>query len=87
MKKTKEVETIGRRILAAVLSYQLGISFERAMKLYVAGREIAPEWEQAGEALLANAVESAGVSGSSRPPLQIVRSRGRRIPRTRDERA
>jgi hypothetical protein len=79
MKKSKEVETIGQRILAAVLSYQLGISMDRARKLYVTGRKIAPEWEQAGEALLANAVESAGVSGSSRPPLQIVRSRGRGI--------
>ncbi|MGA2299886.1 MAG: hypothetical protein ABSG77_04225 [Candidatus Acidiferrum sp.] len=66
MRKSKKQETIGQRILAAVLSYQLGISFERAMKLYVTGREIAPEWEEAGKALLKSAVESPCVPESLR---------------------
>jgi hypothetical protein len=79
MKKSKEVETIGQRVLTAVLSYQLGISMKRTRLLYVAGKEIAPEWEQVGEALLANAVESASAPGSSLPLLQIVPPRGRGI--------
>jgi hypothetical protein len=47
-------ETIGQRILAAVISYQLGISVDRARKLYVAGREIDPSWEAVGAELLRN---------------------------------
>ena len=52
MKKTKEKETLGQRICAAVVSHQMGISFERAMKLYVRGREIHASWEAAGKQLL-----------------------------------
>lgn len=47
-------ETIGQRLLAAVISYQLGISVDRARKLYVAGREIDPSWEAVGAELLRN---------------------------------
>jgi hypothetical protein len=52
VKKSKEEETLGQRICAAVISHQLGISFERAMKLYVRGLKIAREWQAVGEALL-----------------------------------
>jgi hypothetical protein len=44
--------TIGQRVLAAVISHQLGIPTDRALKLYVQGREIHPSWEQVGETLL-----------------------------------
>jgi len=83
MTKNKEVETIGQRICAAVLSCQLGISFERAMKLYVRGREIAPQWEEAGEALLKRAPESASVPGSLRRlgPEIVRRKAGNKLAR------
>jgi hypothetical protein len=44
--------TIGQRILAAVLGHQLGISTDRALKLYVRGCEIGPVWEELGGELL-----------------------------------
>jgi hypothetical protein len=47
----KEI-TIGQRVCAAVVSHQLGISMERALKLYVRGRRIHPSWEAVGEELL-----------------------------------
>jgi hypothetical protein len=67
--------TIGQHILAALIAYQLGIPADRAMKLYVQGREIDPSWEQAGESLLASAVASIKVQESLRPTRgpQIVR--------------
>jgi hypothetical protein len=67
--------TIGQRILAAVLAHQVGISTDRALKLYVQGREIDPSWEQAGETLLRSANESTSVQGRLRPARgpQIVR--------------
>jgi hypothetical protein len=67
--------TIGQRICAAVLAHQLRISTDRAMKLYVQGRELDPSWEQMGEALLRNSLARASVRGSSRPRRgpQIVR--------------
>jgi hypothetical protein len=42
---------LGRRLLAAVLSYQLGIGLEYALKNYVP-REIDPSWGELGHALL-----------------------------------
>lgn len=53
----KEI-TIGQRILAAVLSHQLGISMDRALKLYVRGRKIHPSYEAVGEELFKQACES-----------------------------
>jgi hypothetical protein len=47
--------TIGQRILAAVLSHQLGISMDRALKLYVQGREIHPSYDAVGDELLKHA--------------------------------
>lgn len=44
--------TIGQKILSAIISHQLGISADRALKLYVQGRELDPSWEQTGEMLL-----------------------------------
>lgn len=70
MAKRKEQETIGERIAAAVLSYQLGISMKRTRLLYVAGKEIAPEWEQVGAALLGNLgalLSAAPVDPESKP--------------------
>jgi len=68
--------TIGQRILAAVIAHQLDISTDRALKLYVRGRELDPSWEQVGEALLNNERASTSVPASARPALgpQIVRS-------------
>jgi hypothetical protein len=45
--------TIGQRILAAVIGHQLGISTDRALKLYVRRCEIGPVWEELGQELLA----------------------------------
>ena len=50
--------TIGQKVLAAVLSEQLGISVERAMKLYVIKKRIHPSWEKIGDALLRNTRQS-----------------------------
>jgi hypothetical protein len=44
--------TIGQRLLTAVISHQLGIGMDRAMKLYVRGQRIDPSWEAAGAELL-----------------------------------
>jgi len=52
-------ETIGQRVLAAVLSHQLGISMDRAMKLYVRGRRVDPSWEAVGAELLTHSRSSA----------------------------
>ena len=51
--------TIGQKIAAAVLSEQLGISSDRAMRLYVNKQNIHPSWEAVGEALLKNSLASA----------------------------
>lgn len=49
--------TIGQRVLAALLSHQLDISMDRALKLYVRGRNIHPSYEVVGEELLKQACE------------------------------
>lgn len=56
MKKT----TIGQRLLAAVISYQLDISIDRALKLYVCNHKVDPSWEAVGEELLRHAAKAAG---------------------------
>jgi hypothetical protein len=48
----KEPTTIGERIVAAVIAHQLGISMDRALKLYARGTHIDPSWEMIGEELL-----------------------------------
>ncbi len=66
--------TIWQRILAAVISHQLGISMDRALKTYARGSKIDPSWEQVGETLLTSSSERASVHGLrlARGP-QIVR--------------
>jgi hypothetical protein len=59
--------TIGQRILAAVLAHQLGIPAERALELYVEGREIDPSWEQVGQSLLKSALASTSIQGTLPP--------------------
>jgi hypothetical protein len=72
----KEPITIGQRIVAAVIAHQLGISSDRALKLYVRGRELDPSWEEVGKTLLANERASTTVPASARSTLgpQIVRT-------------
>lgn len=67
--KTKPMNdvTIGQRILAAVLSHQLGISMDRALKLYARGREIHPSYEAVGEQLLKRAKLSDAGRGEMNP--------------------
>ncbi len=68
--KSKEEETIGQRVAAAVISRQLGMSMKRARLLYIAGKEIAPEWEQVGAALLGSLgplLSAAPIDPESRP--------------------
>jgi len=67
MRKSKEEETIGQRILAAVLSYQLGISMKRARDLYIAGKEISPTWDAVGAQLLEVAGPEIPGGGSVAP--------------------
>ncbi len=69
----KEPATVGQCVVAALLSYQLGITTDRAMKLYVRGRELPPSWEEIGKALLGSIASAP--PGSLRPArgLQIVR--------------
>src|ERR1700722_13579609 len=59
--------TIGQRILAAVLAHQLGISMDRALRLYVQGRDIDPSYEELGEMLLSSSIERASVQESLAP--------------------
>jgi hypothetical protein len=63
--------TIGERIHAAVLGHKLGIATDRALKLYVRGRELHPSWEQLGEALLREESLSAIERRSSRPAPKL----------------
>lgn len=70
MKKTGEEETIGQRIFTAVVSYQLGISMERARKLYVTGPgapPLHPSWEAIGAQLLETAGPEVPAGGSVTP--------------------
>jgi len=68
--------TIGQRIVAALIAHQLGISTDRAFKLYVQGRDLDPSWEEVGATLLASERASINVLGGLRSPLgpQLVRS-------------
>jgi hypothetical protein len=53
----KDDDELGRRVLAALMSYQLGNkSIDYTMKKYVNG-PIAPSWERVGRELLRNMVE------------------------------
>jgi hypothetical protein len=69
-------ETIGQRVLAAVLSCQLGISTERAMKLYVRNRKIHSSWESVGELLLGIVNSSASRSALPDFALSVPRKDG-----------
>ena len=57
--------TIGQRIVAAVIAHRLGMSMDRALKLYARGNHIDPSWEPIGEELLRKSRSSAG--GSAAP--------------------
>jgi hypothetical protein len=55
MRKSNAEETLGQRIFTAVVSFQLGISMERARKLYVTGPGaplLDPSWEAVGAELI-----------------------------------
>jgi hypothetical protein len=62
-------ENIGQRALAAVISHQLGISRDRALKIYVRGRHVDPSWEVVGMELLKYSL----VSGSEPAALKVPR--------------
>jgi len=47
---------LGRRLLAALLSYQLGVGLDYALKKYVP-REIDPSWGELGHALLSGVLD------------------------------
>ena len=66
----KEI-TIGQRVLAALISHQLGISVDRALKLYVRNHDIDPSWEVVGEELLKRSRSSA----SSPAAMKVVRGK------------
>jgi hypothetical protein len=65
--------TIGQRILAAIIAHQLDISADRALKLYVQGREIDPSWDEVGEMLvvLRSACNLAHKSEPTNPPEPV----------------
>jgi hypothetical protein len=56
--------TIGQRVCAAIISHQLGIRMDHALKRYVLKCEIHPSWEQLGNVILE--AEEAGVLPSSK---------------------
>ena len=70
--------TIGERVLAAVISHQLGISMDRALKLYVHGRPVDSSWEAVGAELLkyspASGSEPAATSAMRRGKFRRLRS-------------
>jgi hypothetical protein len=68
-------ETIGQRILAAVLSHQLGISMDSAFRLYVRRRQIDPSWEVVGAELLKHALQSGGEPAAMKASRVNVRRR------------
>jgi hypothetical protein len=76
--------TIGQRILAAVIAHQLDISTDRALKLYVRGRELDPSWDEVGEALLKN--ERASCSRTSNRAERVRLTPGSREPVTAGDR-
>jgi hypothetical protein len=65
--------TIGQRVLAAVISHQLGIPTDRALKLYVQGLDIHLSWEQVGETLLRSSAAFTVAQAPRDSGLQIVR--------------
>jgi hypothetical protein len=73
----KEPITIGQRIVAALVAHQLGITTDRAMKLYVQRLELDPSWEEIGASLLERPIASVSVDASlnSARGLHIVRSK------------
>ena len=81
-KKTKE--TVGQKLLAVIISEQLGISVDRAMKCHVLTSEIHPSWEALGENLLNRSVGEVkptvarALSSNPIAPNASLRSRGRR---------
>jgi len=64
----KEI-TIGQRILAAVISHQLGISVDCALNLYVRNHDIDPSWESVGAELL----KHSGASASGPAAMKVGR--------------
>ena len=64
--------TIGRRILAAVIAHQMGISADRALKLYVKDRPIDPSWESVGAELLRYSTVSGEQSAAMKIPRRDV---------------
>jgi hypothetical protein len=50
------METIGQRILAAVIGFQLQIPTDLAFQRHVQGREVPANWEAIGEMLLKEVV-------------------------------
>ncbi len=56
-------QTVGQKLVAIVLSRQLGISLRRTMKLCVVEQKIHPSWEKAGAELLKSSGSLAGESG------------------------
>lgn len=70
----KITPTIGQHICAVVIAHQLGISIDRALKMYVQGTAIDPSWEMLGQALL-RAQPGAGVPESLHLGPQLVPSK------------
>jgi hypothetical protein len=66
-------ETIGQCVLAAIISHQLGISMDRALKLYVRGRHVDPSWEVVGAELLK--YSHSLVSGSKPAARKVSRKK------------
>lgn len=68
-------ETIGQKVLAAVVSHQLGICMDRSMKLYVRGRHIDPSWGVVGAELVKYSLISGSKPSAIRVPRKNVRRR------------
>jgi hypothetical protein len=71
-------KTVGQQLLAAFISQQLGISRERAMKLYVRKHKIHPSWEALGVQLLGDSQSFARGSAAQKVSRKAEGSRAQK---------
>jgi hypothetical protein len=71
-------KTVGQQLLAAFISQQLGISRERAMKLYVRKHKIHPSWEALGVQFLVDSQSFARGSAARKVSRKAGGSRAQK---------
>jgi methyl coenzyme M reductase beta subunit len=48
----------GRRVFAAIMSYQMGVGVDYCLKHYLKGKDVHPIWDKIGEELLRGQMNS-----------------------------